>query len=131
MKLLLSEDFGSRWRWGFNLFYEQQIASGFKTESGFSQGIGCTVVDDRLNFGVEMNFEYTTENNVTTTTKFGISPSIQWLPNGDTHLDLVPLIGATCDNSVVEAWGVFGIDFGPGNECNKNAPIVRISARGR
>jgi hypothetical protein len=131
LKLLLGEDFGPRWHWGFNLFYERQIASGFKTESGFSQGISYTILDNKLSAGVEMNFEYTTENNVPTTTEFGIGPSIQWRPTSNTHLDLVPLIGATYDAPVVETWVVFGIDFGPGSARDKNAPIAPISTRGR
>lgn len=131
LKLLLGEDFGPRWHWGFNLFYERQIASPFKTESGFSQGISYTVLDNQLSVGVEMNFEYTTENNLPTTTEFGIGPSIQWRPTGNTHLDLVPLIGATHDAPTVETWVVFGFDFGPGSKRDKNTPIAPISTRGR
>jgi hypothetical protein len=131
LKLLLGEDFGPRWHWGFNLFYEPYVAYPHKTEWGFAQGIGYTLLDNELNVGLEMNFEYTTEREVPITREFGLGPSIQWRPTSNTHFDFVPLFGVTHDAPVVETWLVFGVDFGPGSERDKNQPIAPISTRGR
>lgn len=119
VKLLLGDEFGPRWHWGFNYFFEKQTGGGFKTETGFAQGIGYTVLDNELSVGLEMNFEYTTEDYTPTTTEFMIGPSIQWRPTSNTHLDITPLLGATDDAPMVETYVIFGIDFGPGSPSNQ------------
>lgn len=115
LKLLLGDEFGPRWHWGFNYFYEKETGGTFTTETGFAQGISYTVLDDKLSIGLEMNFEYTYDNANPSTTEFLIGPSLQWRPTSNTHLDITPLIGATQDSPMVETYIIFGIDFGPGS----------------
>ena len=116
IKLLLAEDLAPRWHWGFNLFYEQEVAGGRGSECGFSQAVSYTVVDEKFSVGVEMNLERRSGPNFDgkPAVEFLIGPSIQWRPTPRTHLDLVPLFGTTHDSPVVEAFVVFGFDFGPG-----------------
>src|SRR5215472_1835453 len=57
IKLLLGQDLAPRWHWGFNLFYEQEVSGAFGSESGFSQALGYSLIDEKLSAGIEMNLE--------------------------------------------------------------------------
>ena len=125
IKLLLGEELCPRWHWGFNIFYEQEISGGLESEMGFSQGISYTLIDEKLSAGIEMNLERTSgpHLNGTPATEFLLGPSIQWRPHPRIHLDIVPLFGTTHDSPAVEAFIVFGFDFGPnGNHSNTYIP---------
>ncbi|MEY2519530.1 MAG: hypothetical protein QOF24_1289 [Verrucomicrobiota bacterium] len=78
-----------------------------------------------------MNFERTSVRGSrgNPETEFLIGPSIQWRPGPRTHLDLVPLFGATQDSPRVEAFLVLGLEFGRGAESNETT--VPTSARAR
>src|SRR5581483_1118247 len=82
LKLLLAEELGPRWHWGFNLFYEQQIGDERQTEMGFSQAISYTVIDEKFSVGLEMNFEHTTAagSRGDPEVEFLIGPSLQFRP---------------------------------------------------
>ncbi len=130
VKLLLGEEIAARWHWGFNLFYEQEVGGGRKSESGFSQAISYSAVDEKLSVGLETNLERTSGPNFDgkPAVEFLIGPSIQWRPTPRTHLDLVPLIGVTSDSPRIEAFVVFGFDFGPsGNHTKNHAPASSMS----
>jgi len=125
LKLLLGEDFGPRWHWGFNLFYEQEVGGGRESEMGLSQAISYTLIDQKLSVGLEMNLERTSGPNLqgNPATEFLIGPSVQWRFTPRTHLDLVPLVGTTHDSPYVEAFIVFGIDFGPNGNHSGVRPV--------
>lgn len=126
IKLLLGQDFTPRWHWGANLIYEQEVGATRATEWGASQGISYTVIDEKLSLGVEIKIESETEEGARSHApiEVDVGPSLQWRPTRNTHLDVVPLFGATSDSPKVEAWIVFGIDFGPGEERGgDNAPV--------
>ena len=114
IKLLLGEDFATRWHWGFNIFFEQQVGGGRESEMGFAQGISYSLVDGKLSAGVEMQLERASGPNLDgkPATEFLIGPSLQWRFCPRTHLDFVPLFGCTDDSPAVEAFIVFGIDLG-------------------
>jgi hypothetical protein len=61
--------------------------------------------------------------------EFLLGPSVQWRPTRRTHLDFVPLLGTTCDSPRVEAFVVFGIDFGPGG--SHSGPRAPASSQSR
>jgi hypothetical protein len=113
-KLLLGTDFTPRWHWGLNFACEQEISGGYNTELAMSQGISYTLIDRKLSAGIEMEFYHEKANNTKAQVEFLIGPSVQWRPTANTHLDLVPLVGCTHDSPRVEAYLVFGIDFGKG-----------------
>lgn len=124
LKLLLGEELAPRWHWGANFVWEQETGGGHATEWAASQGLSYTVVDEKLSVGVEMKLTHETvrgERN-DPEIKFVVGPSIQWRPTRNTHLDLVPLFGVTDDSPKLEAYVVFGFDFGPGNERGPRAP---------
>jgi hypothetical protein len=131
VKLLLGQQLAPRWHWGFNLFYEQGTGGARSTELGFSQAVSYSAIDSKFSVGVEMNFERITEKGSrgNPAIEFLIGPSIQWRPTSRTHLDFVPLFGATTDSPRVEAFIVFGIELGAGPGGNEaRAPV---SARAR
>jgi hypothetical protein len=114
VKLLLGDEIAPRWHWGCNLFFEQEVGGGRESELGFSQAVGYTVLDQKLSLGLEMKLERASGPNLDgkPSVEFLIGPSAQWRLTRRTHLDLVPLFGTTSDSPVVEAFIVFGIDFG-------------------
>ncbi len=130
VKLLLGEDLAPRWHWGFNVFYEQEVGGARGSEAGFAQAVSYTVLDEKLSVGLEMKLERTSNPNLDggPAVEFDLGPSIQWRITPRLHLDLVPLFGTTSDSPLVEAWVVFGFDFGPGGNHRVLAPT---STRGR
>lgn len=131
VKLLLGEAIAPRWHWGFNLFYEQEITGSLESEAGASQAISYTLLDGKLSAGLEMNLERTSGPHFDgkPELEFLIGPSVQWRPTSRMHLDLVPLFGTTSDSPVVEAYVVFGFDFGPGG--NHAGILTPTSSRSR
>jgi hypothetical protein len=125
VKLLLAQDIYQRWHWALNLFYEQEVGGGRESEAGFAQGLSYTVLDEKLSAGVEMQLERTSGPNLDgkPEVEFLIGPSVQWRPCPRIHIDFVPLVGTTGDSPRVEAFVVFGFDFGPnGNHRESYAP---------
>jgi hypothetical protein len=118
LKLLLGEELGPRWHWGLNAVYEQEVGGSRSTELALSQGLSYAWIDQKLSAGVEMKFVHETADGSRgdPEIKFLIGPSIQWRPTRHSHLDLVPLIGTTSDSPHVEAYVVFGIDIGAGDD---------------
>jgi hypothetical protein len=114
VKLLLGDDLAPRLHWGLNMFYEQEVSGERGSELGLAQALSYTAIDEKLSFGVEMKFERTSGPNLNglPAAEFDLGPSIQWRPTPRMHLDLVPLFGVTSDSPRVEAWVVFGFDFG-------------------
>lgn len=131
VKLLLGEQLAPRWIWGFNLFYEQETGGGRTTEWGASQAVSYSVLDSQLSVGIEMNFENTTERRSRghPEIEYLVGPSVQWRPTSRTHLDIVPLLGATKDSPRVEAFIVFGIQLGGGPESKESRAPVSTGSR--
>ncbi len=124
IKLLLGEEIAPRWHWGFNVAWEQEVGEARTTELAASQGISYTLIDRCLSAGVEMVFRNETEAGARSDAEvsFLIGPSFQWRPWKSSHLDIVPLFGTTSDSPAVEAYVVFGFDFGTGKSEPKYAP---------
>ncbi|HEV7403405.1 MAG TPA: transporter [Chthoniobacteraceae bacterium] len=113
-KLLLGQDFTPRLHWGMNFVWERGLSHDRTNDFQISQGIGYTIIDQRLNVGVEMLLD--AENNKADRnkfdTKFLIGPSIQIKPTNNTHLDFVALIGTNDAAPNLEMYVIFGIEFG-------------------
>ncbi len=120
-KLLLGTDITPRLHWGFNLIDEQELSHAKNTALGFSQGFSYTLIDEKLSAGIEMEYEHDKASGSPGENRFLIGPSLQARPAPWCHIDLVPLFGVTHDAPGVEAYLIFGIDFGPGK--NHYAPV--------
>ena len=131
LKLLLGEQLAPRWQWGCNLFYEQETGGARATEWGFSQAVGYSPLGSKFSVGLEMKFEETNERGSRgdPEIEFLIGPSIQWRPSPRIHLDFVPLFGTTSDSPRVEAYLVFGIEFGSGAESKQTTVPASTRAR--
>ena len=131
LKLLLGEELAPRWHWALNGFYEQEVGGSRSTEFGWSQAVSYTLIDQKLSVGIEMNFEYTTEKGSRSdpVIEFIIGPSVQWRPTRNTHVDAVPLFGATSDSPRVEAFIVFGVSFGPGAKAERGTAPVSMQSK--
>lgn len=130
-QLLLGDEFGPRWHWGLNLFWEQQVGADRVRELAASQAVSYTVVDQKLGAGVEMKFRSESDkdsrNNPENWMQLG--PSIQWRPTRRTHLDLVPLFGLNGSAPVCEVFIFFGFEFGHGSI--ENERVNPASLRGK
>jgi hypothetical protein len=113
-KVLLGTDLSTRWHWGLNLACEQELSGTDNTELAASQGVSYSLIDRRLGAGVEMEYYHEKAKGSPAENAFLIGPSLQWRPVPRIHFDVAPLIGCTHDSPRVEAYVIFGIDFGTG-----------------
>lgn len=113
-KLLLGQDLAPRVHYGFNFAFEQETTAAHSSAYTLSQGLSYTLIDQTLSAGVEMEYSIETEhgNRHSPTQGFVIGPSVQVRPTRQTHLDLVAMLGTNNTSPVLEAYVVFGIDFG-------------------
>ena len=113
-KILFGGDFGTGWHWGLNFAFEGETGGEHTQEWAVAGGISRTLIDEVLSVGLEAKYSYESVESARGDGEsvFIIGPSIQWRPTPDMHLDLVGMAGMTDDSPNVEAWLVFGIDFG-------------------
>ncbi len=116
LRLLLGEDLAPRWHWGLNAGWEQGTGGTRHTELAWDQGVSYTVLDQRLDAGVEMVFRHETDAGSRSQPQisFLLGPSLQVRPWKSSHLDLVPLFGVTGASPRAEVYLIFGFDFWPG-----------------
>jgi len=116
VKLLLGQDLAPRWHYGLNFSCEQQVSGAHSTELLAAQGISYTLIDQKLGVGFETEFIDTTRHGSrgNPSVEVNIGPSVQWRPTSWSHMDIVPLFGCTNDSPRIEAFVIFGLDFGPG-----------------
>jgi hypothetical protein len=115
-KLLLGTDFSPRWHYGLNFACEQELSGTENTELAASQGISYTVIDQKFSAGLEMEFYHEKSRDIPEQWWFLLGPDLQWRPTSWAHLDFAPLAGCTHNSPYIEAYLVFGIDFGTGKE---------------
>ena len=128
VKLLLGEQIAPRWHWGCNVVFEQEIGQVRTREYSASTAFSYTLIDRKLSVGVEAKIENEAPADDThIPIEVDVGPSIQWRPTPNSHIDIVPLFGATSDSPRLELWIVAGIDFGPGGE--RKQPLAPISTR--
>jgi hypothetical protein len=125
-RLLLAQDFGDRFEWAMNWFFEKENTGDRGREWGFSQSVMTPIFlpNERLKVGVEMVYK-----NVTTKdtrgdplNSFVIGPSLAWKPTASTRLDISPLFGCTDDSPVADVFVAFSWLFG-GERAEAEAPV--------
>lgn len=115
LKLLLAEEFcGGKLFWAGNFILEQEVGGEKETELGYSQAFATTIIDRKLMGGVEMWYraQCVHGDRGHWNNEFLIGPSIQWRPTNCTFLNFVTFFGCTKGSPDVEAYIVFGIQFG-------------------
>jgi hypothetical protein len=113
-KLLLGEQLMPRLHWGANIIFERELGGDGASEFAVSQGFSYTLIDQVISAGVEMEYRRATIHGERDNPEeqWLIGPSIQLRPTKRTHLDFVALIGANNQAPNLEAFVIFGIEFG-------------------
>jgi len=109
-KILIGDDFGNGWHYGVNFIHERRVWGDAEAEWGIAAGISKTIVDSCWSIGIEGKWTHPEGDH----NEGILGPSVQWLPTENTHLDLVAMGGLTDSSPNVEAWLIFGFDFGSG-----------------
>lgn len=126
-RLLLAQDFGERFEWAMNWFFEQEIQGDRGREWGFAQSAVMPVLlpNERLKVGIEMQYK----NFTTSFTRddpehsFVVGPTAAWKPSASTRIDVSPLIGCTEDSPHVQVFAIFSWLFGPPGGAEAEAPV--------
>lgn len=124
LRLLLAEDFGERFEWALNVFFEQEIGGDRGREVGFAQSITTPVFlpEERLKVGVEMQLTSFTDRGIredpdaSPSNRFVVGPTVAWKPTRNTRLDVSPLFGVTHDAPRASVFVAFSVLFGGGAE---------------
>ena len=125
-RLLLAQDFGERFEWAMNWFFEKENTGDRGREWGFSQSVMTPVLlpNERLKVGVEMEYKNFTVKDTRgdLMNSFVIGPTIAWKPTPQTRLDISPLFGCTDDSPVADVFVAFSWLFGS-ERAEAEAPV--------
>ncbi len=126
VRLLLAQEFGGRFEWAMNWFFEKENTGDRGREWGFSQAVMTPVLlpNERLKVGLEMEYKNFTTKDTRgdPLNSFVIGPSVAWKPTASTRLDVSPLFGCTDDSPVVDVFVVFSWLFG-NERAEAEAPV--------
>ncbi len=126
VRLLLAQEFGGRFEWAMNWFFEKENTGDRGREWGFSQAVMTPVLlpNERLKLGVEMEYKNFTTKDTRgdPLNSFVIGPTLAWKPTAQTRLDISPLFGCTDDSPVADVFVVFSWLFG-GERAEAEAPV--------
>jgi hypothetical protein len=125
-RLLLAQDFGERFEWAMNWFFEKENTGDRGREWGFSQSVMTPIFlpNERLKIGLEMVYKNITVKDTRGDPEniFVIGPSLAWKPTASTRLDISPLFGCTDDSPVADVFVAFSWLFG-GERAEAEAPV--------
>jgi hypothetical protein len=126
-RLLLAQDFGERFEWALNWFFEQEIQGDRGREWGFAQSAVMPIFlpNERLKVGVEMQYKNFTMKTTRDEPEhsFVVGPTVAWKPSPSTRIDVSPLIGCTEDSPRVQVFAIFSWLFGPPGGAEAEAPV--------
>ncbi|MCB1063212.1 MAG: transporter [Verrucomicrobiae bacterium] len=124
-KILLGDEFGDGWNYGLNLVYEREMGGENTEEFQVTQGLSKALLNDAFSLGVEAKYvrETVEGSRGNPEHKVLLGPSVQFRPADNMHLDVVALAGLTNDSPDLEAWVVFGWDFGGSGGSGVHAPV--------
>jgi hypothetical protein len=117
-KLLLGDDLGHGWHWGFNFAYEYDIGGEERAkEYAEALAISKTIVDRKFSLGIEAQYasESVEGSRDNPENSLNIGPSLQWRPVPEMHVDLSVMPGFTDDAPDILSFIVIGYDFGAEN----------------
>src|SRR5213080_4233640 len=125
-RLLLAQDFGERFEWAVNWFFEKENTGDRGREWGFSQSVMTPIFlpNERLKIGVEMEYKNFTVKDTRGDPQhtFIIGPTLAWKPTPQTRLDISPLFGCTDDSPVADVFVAFSWLFGA-EHAEAEAPV--------
>ena len=117
-RLMLAQEFGGRFEWAANVFFERENTGDRGREWGFSQSIQTPVLlaHERLKVGVDMIYKNFTVKDTrgSAINRFNIGPSFSFKPSERMRLDLEPLFGVTKDSAAVQVFAIVSYIWGGG-----------------
>src|SRR5258707_11338712 len=126
VRLLLAQEFGGRFEWAMNWFFEKENTGDRGREWGFSQALMTPILlpNERLKIGIEMEYKNVTTKDTRgdAVNSFVIGPTLAWKPTAQTRLDISPLFGCTHDSPVADVFVAFSWLFG-GERAEAEAPL--------
>jgi hypothetical protein len=127
LRLLLAQEFGGRFEWAMNGFFEKENTGDRGREWGFAQSIVTPIVlpREQLKVGVEMEYKNFTVKDTRGDPQhtFVIGPTAAFRTSKSTRFDVSTLFGCTDDSPAVSVFAVFSWILGPGSEEQGEAPV--------
>jgi hypothetical protein len=127
VRLLLAQEFGGRYEWAMNGFFEKENTGDRGREWGFAQSIVTPIVlpQEQLKVGVEMEYKNFTVKDTRGDPQhtFVIGPTVAFRITKNTRFDVSTLFGTTNDSPRVSVFGIFSWILGPGGEQEAEAPV--------
>ncbi len=115
-RLLLAQEFGDRFEWALNGFFERENTGDRGREWGFAQSIQTPILlpHERLKVGLEMQYQNFTVKDTrgSPINRFNVGPSMSFKPTARMRFDLTPLFGVTKDSADVQVFAIFSYVFG-------------------
>lgn len=127
-KLLMGDQIGDNWYYGTNFVLEQETSGEREQELAWSQAFSTTVIDRILLAGFETNLTSNTAQGTRGDPQvaFTIGPSVQLRPTNRTFLDVVALFGVSGHSPDMQAYIIFGYQFGTRAAPSGYAPASTI-----
>ncbi|HJT81054.1 MAG TPA: hypothetical protein VJ719_07650 [Chthoniobacterales bacterium] len=127
VRLLLAEEFGGRFEWAMNGFFEQENTGDRGREWGFAQSVVTPIIlpREQLKVGVEMEYKNFTVKDMRDEPEhiFVIGPTAAVRTSKNTRFDVSTLFGCTNESPRVSVFAVFSWILGPGGEQGAEAPV--------
>ncbi|MFL6514450.1 MAG: hypothetical protein ACJ8M1_05445 [Chthoniobacterales bacterium] len=127
LRLLLAQEFGGRFEWAMNGFFEKENTGDRGREWGFAQSLVTPIIlpREQLKLGVEMEYKNFTVKDTRGDPQhtFVIGPTAAFRTSKNTRVDVSTLFGCTNDSPRVTVFAVFSWILGPGGEQGAEAPV--------
>ena len=126
-RLLLAQEFGGRFEWAMNGFFEKENTGDRGREWGFAQSIVTPILlpGEQLKVGLEMEYKNFTVKDTRGDPQhsFVIGPTMAYRITKNTRLDISTLFGCTTDAPQVQVFGAFSWILGRATEQEAEAPV--------
>src|SRR4051794_39997373 len=127
LRLLLAQEFGGRFEWAMNGFFEKENTGDRGREWGIAQSMVTPVLlpREQLKVGVEMEYKNFTVKDTRGDPQhtFVIGPTVAFRTSKNTRFDVSTLFGCTDDSPRVSVFGVFSWILGAAGEHEAEAPV--------
>ncbi|MEY2485890.1 MAG: hypothetical protein QOH39_1538 [Verrucomicrobiota bacterium] len=127
LRLLLAQEFCTRFEWAMNGFFEKENTGDRGREWGFAQSLVTPVLlaHEQLKVGLEMEYKNFTVKDTRGDPQhtFVIGPTAAFRTTQNTRIDVSTLIGCTDDSPRLQVFAVFSWLLGPGGEQGAEAPV--------
>jgi len=126
-RLLLAQEFGGRFEWAMNGFFEKENTGDRGREWGIAQSIVTPILlpREQLKIGVEMEYKNFTVKDTRGNAQdlFIIGPTASFRTSKSTRFDASALFGTTNDSPRVQVFGIFSFILGRATEQEAEAPV--------